>query len=163
GASVAALMDAGADEKIPVITADGDGRRQLNRSEMVAVLEEAVDEFIRKLCVWLEENSKAGMPGAPIDLSKQLPAGVVCIGGGALLTNLADKLAKRLTVSARVGKPLYLRAAPDICAQLNTPEACCLHGLLACAAQTRAAEVPAQPKGVLSRWWTSLKRLAEEF
>ncbi|HTL51642.1 MAG TPA: cell division FtsA domain-containing protein, partial [Planctomycetota bacterium] len=76
GASVAALMEAGADEKIPVITADGDGRRQLNRSEMVAVLEEAVDEFIRKLCVWLEENSKAGMPGSPIDLSKQLPAGV---------------------------------------------------------------------------------------
>lgn len=163
GASVAQLMAADADEKIPVITADGDGRRQMQRSEMCAVIEEQTDDFLRKICGWLEENSRAGTGEQRLDLSAQAPGGVVLIGGGAMLTGLGDKFGHKMNLPTRIGKPLFLRAAPEIVGSMNQPAACCLHGLLTSAARQRAAEQPTASGSVFSRLWTSLKRFAAEF
>jgi cell division protein FtsA len=146
GAAVAALVTG--EETVDVPRTGGQGVHPVARSYMAEILEARARELFEVL--WREAT--ADVP------ARELRAGLVLTGGGALLDGMADAAEQVLGVPVRVGSPRGLTGLTDI---VSGPEWACAAGLLLLGRGNASAPKgrPAAPGGVFSKLKNSLGRI----
>jgi len=146
GAAVTALVTG--DETIDVPRTGGQGVHPVSRTYIAEILEARARELFEVL--WREAT--ADVP------ARELRAGLVLTGGGAMLDGMADEAEQVLGVPVRVGSPRGLAGLTDI---VNGPEWACAAGLLLVGRGGAAAPKgrPSAPGGLLSKLKNSLGRM----